>query len=386
MALAVEVFGVTIQHPKKHRTPQESAVVKQERVLPVFKGRGTSANPANRFVRIEYEADPEELNDASAPRTVFYRDATKTAISRNSSPDVGFEFSINPYRGCEHGCIYCYARPTHEYLGLSSGLDFETKVFVKENLPELLARELAKPKWRPAVIAISGVTDPYQPVERRLEITRRCLRVLADFRNPVSVITKNHLITRDVDLLSELASDGAASANVSVTTLDSGLHRVMEPRTSTPARRLEAIERLAAAGVPVGVMVAPVIPGLTDHELPSILTAAAEAGATRAGFIILRLPHGVKELFAEWIETHFPERASKVLGRIREMRGGDLNDSRFGSRMRGEGVFAEQLRSLFDAICERRGLNRNHFELSTAAWKGPLGSRRRSGSAQLNLF
>ncbi len=356
-------------------------------VVPAVAGRGTAMNPASRFVPLEFEPWPEDGEESPSPRTEFLRDATRTAIARNNSPDIGFDFSLNPYRGCEHGCIYCYARPTHEYFGLSGGLDFETKIFVKEDLPELLRKELSSPRWRPATIAISGVTDPYQPVERRLRITRRCIQVLADFRNPVGVISKNHLIARDADLLGEMAADSAACATLSVTTLDTGLQRLMEPRASTPSLRLGAIEKLAAAGVPVGVMVAPVIPGLTDHEIPAILKAAAKAGATRAGFLPLRLPHGVGALFEDWLETHFPDRKSKVLGRIRQVRGGRLNDPRFGSRMRGEGEYVEQLRALFRTTCGRLGLNREDHKLSTRAWRGP--SRLAAGetsAGQLNLF
>jgi DNA repair photolyase len=357
-------------------------------VLPPIKGRGTAQNPPNRFVPLAFEPDAAALDEGPAPRTQFYRDTTRTAITRNNSPDVGFDFSVNPYRGCEHGCIYCYARPTHEYFGLSAGLDFETRIFVKEDAPELLRRELSSPRWRPATIAISGVTDPYQPVERRLEITRRCLRVLADFRNPVSVITKNQLVTRDVDIFSEMAADSAASVNVSVTTLDPALQRLMEPRTSNPANRLRAISTLADAGVPVGVMVAPVIPGLTDHELPGILEAAYEAGARTAGYISLRLPHAVATLFEEWLAAHFPDRKSRVLGRIRGVRNGKLNDPRFGSRMRGEGEYAEQIRALFEVSCAKLGFNRERKRLSVAAWRGPVGAAAATGRAagQLTLF
>jgi DNA repair photolyase len=359
-------------------------------VLPVVHGRGTPNNPKSRFVALEFEPEPELLDgdeeDRPSPRTLFLRDATRTAIARNNSPDVGFDFSVNPYRGCEHGCIYCYARPTHEYFGLSSGLDFETHIFVKEDAPDLLRRELSSPKWRPATIAFSGVTDPYQPIERRLELTRRCLRVLADFGNPVGVISKNHLISRDADILAELAAESAAVATLSVTTLDPALQRRMEPRTSTPARRLAAIEKLAAAGVPVGVMVAPVIPGLTDHEIPAILKAAADAGATSAGFLPVRLPYGVAALFESWLETHFPDRKEKVLGRIREVRGGKLNDPRFGSRMRGEGTYVEQLAALFRTSCEKLGMNRERRKLSTRAWRGPARLSAGDPPAQLSLF
>ncbi|MBI4540352.1 MAG: PA0069 family radical SAM protein [Gemmatimonadetes bacterium] len=274
----------------------------------------------------------------------------------------------------------CYARPTHEYLGLSAGLDFETKIFVKEDAPELLRRSLSSPRWQPQVIAISGVTDPYQPVERRLGLTRRCLEVLAEFRNPVGVVTKNYLVTRDLDVLSELAHHRAASVTLSVTTLDNRLQRVMEPRTSIPARRLAAIQALTRAGIPTGVMVAPVIPGLTDHELPKILEAAAGAGATRAGYVLLRLPYAVASLFETWLAQHFPERKDKVLGRIREMRGGRLYDSRFGARKKGQGPYAEQIARMFAVTCKRLGLNRPASELSIAAFRRP------SAEGQLDIF
>lgn len=357
---------------------------RRAKALPIH-GRGAVSNPANRYVPLEFERDADLEEDEPAPRTLFFRDASRTIIARNNSPDVGFDFSVNPYRGCEHGCIYCYARPTHEYFGLSAGLDFETRIFVKTDAAALLRRELSAPRWRPATVALSGVTDPYQPVERKLELTRSCLRVLADFRNPVGVITKNHLVSRDAEILAELAADGAAAVNLSITTLDPELQRVMEPRTSTPARRLEAIEKLSAAGVPVGVMVAPVIPGLTDHELPAILAAAAAAGARTANFIPLRLPYGVAGLFEEWLEAHFPDRRKKVIGLVKEIRGGKLNDPRFGSRMRGEGEYARQIGALFRATCEKLGLNQRRPKLSVDAWRGPVAARG-AASHQLGLF
>lgn len=345
-----------------------------------IRGRGTVENPANRFERIEYLPEEGEADSAGpGPQTRFYRDTSRSLLAHNESPDVGFEVSLNPYRGCEHGCIYCYARPFHEYLGFSVGLDFETKIMVKEDAPELLRRELMSPRWKPQVIAMSGVTDPYQPAERRFRLTRRCLDVLAEFRNPVGVVTKNHLVTRDTDLLGELAGYGAAVVNLSITTLDPELHRRMEPRTSTPERRLAAVGALSRAGIPVRVMVAPVIPGLTDHEIPSIVSAAARAGASGAGFIMLRLPYGVKDLFQEWLERHYPERKRRVLNRVREVRAGALNDPRFRSRMRGEGVYARQIQALFEASCKKAGLNREPFSLSAEAFRRP-------GGRQLSLF
>ncbi len=347
------------------------------------RGRGAAWNPANRFERLAYVADPEFVawraaggdadagEETSSPQTVLLRDPSRTAITFNQSPDVGFDASLNPYRGCEHGCIYCYARPTHEYLGFSAGLDFETRILVKPDAPELLRRELSAPRWMPQTVAVSGVTDPYQPIERQLGITRRCLAVFAEFRNPVIVVTKSRLVTRDLDLLAELARRRAAAVFVSVTTLDRDLHRIMEPRASLPAGRLDAIAALSAAGIPTGVMVAPVIPGLTDHEIPAILEAAAHAGASRAAHVLLRLPHAVAPLFQGWLDLHFPERKDKVLARIRSLRNGRLNDPRFRTRMRGTGPYADQLHALFDVACRRAGLDSRRAVLSTAAFRRP---------------
>jgi DNA repair photolyase len=342
-------------------------------------GRGAAGNPKNRFERIEVEPDETE-GDEPRPETVYLRDHSRSIIARNDSPDIGFDASINPYRGCSHGCVYCYARSTHEYLGLSAGLDFESRILVKQDAPELLRKELLSSRWNPQVLSMSGVTDPYQPVERRLRITRRCLGVLAEFRNPVIIVTKNYLVTRDLDLLSELASHDAAAVAFSLTTLDDDLRRIMEPRTSRPARRLAAVEKLAAGGIPVGVMTAPVIPGLNDHELPNLLSAAAEAGATFAAYVPVRLPYAVAPLFEDWLARHFPERKDKVLNRIRSMRGGELNDASFGSRMRGEGLFAQHIAQLFSISCRRAGMGEGRFpKLSTAAFRG-------GGGAQPDLF
>ncbi len=343
-------------------------------------GRGAAANPRNRFEKIGVEPDPAETGDEPRPETVYLRDHSRSIVATNNSPDIGFDASINPYRGCSHGCAYCYARPTHEYLGLSAGLDFESKVLVKEDAAGLLRGQLASPRWEPKVLSMSGVTDPYQPVERKLGITRGCLEVLAGFRNPVVVVTKNHLVTRDMDLLSELARYGAAAVAVSLTTLDDDLRRVMEPRTSRPVRRLAAIRKLSEAGIPVGVMTAPVIPALNDHELPNLLAAAAEAGATFAGYVPVRLPGAVAPLFEMWLERHFPDRKEKVLGRIRSMRGGKLNDPGFGSRMKGGGVYAEHISRLFGVSCRRAGIERGRFpKLSTASF-------RKDGGIQPGLF
>jgi DNA repair photolyase len=334
--------------------------------------RGAGFDPANRFAAIHRDADPEsDLDPAEEPlrRTQFIPDRSQTALTRNDSPDVSFTWSVNPYRGCEHGCIYCYARPTHEFLGFSAGLDFESKIVVKHEAPALLRRELAAPGWRPQVIAMSGVTDCYQPIERKLGITRGCLEVLAEFRNPVGLVTKNALVTRDLDVLSELARFNATVVMISLTSLDSDLRAVLEPRTSPPAARLAAIRRLAAAGVPVGVMVAPVIPGLNDHEIPRIIAAAAEAGAQFAGKVVLRLPLAVAPLFEDWLGRHFPDRKEKVLNQVRALRGGRLNDSQFGSRMRGEGPLAEQIAQLFRVACRRAGMADEGPELSTASFR-----------------
>jgi DNA repair photolyase len=500
--------------------------------------RGSAENPANRFERLAYAEDPEFVDDAPddgsgerapALRTRYYRDPSRTLIARNESPDVGFDASINPYRGCSHGCVYClgpdtpvlcadliwrpigelrvgdelvgfdeyprsprharklrrahveaiwwsrkttlrlitrkadvtttaehrwlqhrpewwsrtdrllpgeflhqlgasdvdrirrdgiyrsmpildpepieaiepgpvgdvvdiqtstrtfyaaglathncYARPTHEYLGLSAGLDFESHILVKEDAPALLEKALRAPSWEPEVIAISGVTDPYQPVERKLRITRGCLAVLAKYRNPCSIITKSGLVTRDIDLLRELAEHDAALVNVSITSLDDHVRRVMEPRASPPRERLRAVEALAKAGVPVGVMVAPVVPGITDSEIPALVAAAANAGARTVHKVMLRLPHGVADLFEAWLTRHFPDRVAKVMGRVRAMRGGQRYDSRFFTRQRGEGVYADQIDDLFELSCRKAGVNVDPPKLSTAAFRRPGGEQ-----------
>ncbi len=338
--------------------------------------RAAGSNPPNRFEHLTLERDADwDLEQDPLPRTQFFRDRSSSVISYNDSPDIGFEASLNPYRGCEHGCIYCYARPTHEYLGFSSGLDFETKIMVKEDAPRLLRNELSAPGWVPKVIALSGVTDPYQPVERRLKLTRACLEVLAEFRNPVTVVTKNNLVTRDLDLLAELAGCRAAAVYISLTTLDTELRRILEPRTSPPVARLATITALARAGVPTGVLVAPVIPALTDHEIPAILSAAAAAGATFAAHTLLRLPYAVAPLFEEWLTRHLPGKKDKILHRIRAMRRGKLNNSEFGLRMRGEGIFAGHISQMFHVSCRKAGLPDDASELSTAAFRRPAGSQ-----------
>lgn len=343
-----------------------------------IQGRGAASNPGNRFDRDHYAVTEWDEPEESSSDTVLLKDASRTIIAYNDSPDVGFDASINPYRGCEHGCIYCFARPNHEYLGFSAGLDFETKILVKENAPELLRRELMLASWKPQPLAISGVTDAFQPIERRLKLTRRCLEVLAEFRNPVVIITKSELVVRDVDLISELARYDAALVFVSVTSLRGELACELEPRASQPQRRLAAIEALSAAGIPVGVLVAPVIPGLTDHEMPSILIASRRAGATIAGYVPLRLPFGLAPLFEEWLELHAPLQKDKVLNRVREIRGGRLNDPRYGNRLRGDGEYAGQLKKLFEATCRKLGLNGSRPQLNTEAFRRP--------GSQMTLF
>ncbi len=338
--------------------------------------RGALGNPSNRFAPLHLAADAD-WNPAEdpLPRTQFLKDHSASIIAYNNSPDVGFDASVNPYRGCEHGCVYCYARPTHEYLGFSSGLDFETKIMVKEHAAQLLRAELSAKKWQPQVIAMSGITDCYQPVERKLKLTRACLEVLAEFRNPVAIITKNALVTRDVDVLARLASFQAAAVCLSITTLDAELRSVMEPRTSPARARLAAIRTLAEAGIRVSVNVAPIIPGLNDHEIPAILAAAAAAGATAAGYTLLRLPHANTELFVQWLETHFPQRKDKVLNQLRTMRDGKLYDAAWATRMHGAGIFAEQIKRIFEVARRKAGIKNNQPPLSTAAFRRPGGTQ-----------
>ena len=346
---------------------------------PPLRGGGAVGNPRNRFESIEMVPEPAEIDQVSSPSTQFHTDSSKTIIAYNDSPDVGFDASINPYRGCEHGCVYCYARPTHEYLGFSAGLDFETKIMVKEKAPELLREELSSPKWGSRVLAMSGVTDCYQPIEKRLKLTRRCLEALWEFRNPVVIVTKNFLVTRDIDLLSELARYQCAAVLISLTTLDQKLSGLMEPRASRPDHRLEAIAALSQAGIPVGFLLAPMIPALTDAEAPAIVQTAARAGAGFGSYTPLRLPHAVKSIFESWLEQHYPGKKEKVLNRIRAIRGGKLNDPNFNSRMRGEGIFAEQMAELFRVACKKAGISEQRPRLSTEHFRRPSGS-------QLNLF
>jgi DNA repair photolyase len=339
---------------------------------PLAIGRGAQHNPPNRFERLHVEPDPDaEPDEQPNPRTQFFYDTTQSVLAKNDSPDVGFTWGLNSYRGCEHGCSYCFARPFHEYLGWSSGLDFETKIMVKLRAPELLRAELSAKRWKAEPIAMSGVTDCYQPAERQFKLTRRCLEVCAELRHPIFIITKNALVTRDIDVLSELARYNCIAVHISVTTLDPELGGRMEPRASRPAARLRAIRELSTAGIPVGVMVAPTIPGLTDHEMPAILEAAAEAGAKRAGYVLLRLPHAVKDVFVRWLDDHVPTKKDRILSRVRDLRGGKLYDSAWGKRGRGEGIFAEQLGQMFEVACRRYGLTNDYFALATEHFRKP---------------
>ena len=335
------------------------------------RGRGAQENPASRFeaLRVETDEDAWVDDDPRPLRTTFLRDDTQSVIVRNKSEDLRFDLSVNPYRGCEHGCAYCYARTYHEYLGFSAGLDFESKIVVKKDAPRLLEAALAKPSYRPEMIAMSGVTDCYQPVERKLEITRGCLEVMARFRQPVGLITKNALVARDIDHLAELAKYNAVCVFLSITTLDSKLARILEPRASTPRARLEAMRALADAGVPVGPSAAPMIPAINDSELPAILAAAKEAGASFAMYNMVRLPGAVATVFESWLDRHFPDRKDKVLNRIRDARGGKLNSPSSAERRPGKGEAAGQLRALYHATCRRLGLATHAPELSTASFR-----------------
>lgn len=346
-------------------------------------GRGAGDDPPNRFEATRFDADAEAAADEPPRRlpTVFLPDASQSIISENNSPDIPFRYSLNPYRGCEHGCSYCYARPTHEYLGFSAGLDFETKVLVKERAVELLREALAKPSWSPVPLAMSGVTDPYQPVERQRRITRGLLELLRDCRHPVSLITKNALIERDLDILAAMAGDGLVHAAISLTTLDPVLAREMEPRTSSPAARLRAIRSLSDVGIPVRVMTAPIIPGLTDHEIPNLLEAAAAAGASSSGYVLLRLPGAVEAVFTAWLAEVRPEAEGRVIAKIREARGGDMSDTTFGRRMRGSGERADQIAALFTMFARRYHLDGEPPPPRTDLFVPP-----RPASGQLRLF
>ncbi len=335
-----------------------------DRDRPTAKGRGSQLHPPNRFGVPSYEADfehlehdDEYLESLHNQPTEYIPDRSRSIVTENTSPDVGFRYSINPYRGCSHGCAYCYARPYHEYLGYNAGLDFETKIMVKEDAPQLFREFLCRDTWQPEAIGMSGVTDCYQPAERRFRLTRGCLEVAAEARQPMSIVTKNALILRDLDLLRDMAAARLVHVYLSVTTLDAELVGCMEPRTSRPAARLRAIQELSDAGVPVGVLVAPVIPGLNDSEIPAILEAVRAAGARTAGYVLLRLPLTVAPVFREWLERAQPSRLQKIESRIRDARGGKLNDADFGTRMTGTGVLAEQIRQLFRLFVKKNGFD-----------------------------
>jgi DNA repair photolyase len=352
-----------------------------------LKGRGALSNPAVRFEATSIEKTDdgwqEEEVATSLPEIVL-PDRAKSVITTNSSPDVGFEQSINPYRGCSHGCVYCFARPTHAYLGLSPGLDFETHLFYKDNAVQLLRAELSKRSYQCKPIALGINTDGWQPLERRMMVSRSILAVLAECRHPVSIVTKSTLILRDLDLLQDLARERLVSVMVSITSLDARIKRTLEPRAAAPQARLKVIEQLSAAGVPVGVLVAPVIPALTDHEMEQILEAAQNAGATSAGYVLLRLPHEVKDLFREWLAEHYPDRATHVMSLINQSRGGKDYQSEFGTRMVGTGVFAQLLRARFDIAKRRFGLKKaeHRHELRTDLFRPPAPA---DGQAQMTL-
>ena len=365
----------------------------------VHKGRGAATNMQGRFELQEREVfddggaqaleQGQQWQEPALPRTRVFMEQAKSILTRNASPDVPFNVSLNPYRGCEHGCIYCFARPTHSYLGLSPGLDFETRIYAKENAPELLRRELARPAYRPEPIALGVNTDAYQPVERKLGITRQLLEILHDCQHPLAMITKSSLIERDIDLLASMARRGQAAAAITITTLDPHIARILEPRAAAPARRLRTIRALADAGIPVGVSIAPVIPFITEPDLEKVMQAAAEAGATSASYIVLRLPWEVSPLFQQWLEAHFPDRAQRVMNRVRDMRGGRDYDSSFENRMRGEGLWAQLISQRFHKAARKLGMNqkaRNFGGLDFSAFTPPLSPADAAARAQMNLF
>ncbi len=351
-----------------------------------LKGRGTQLNPAVRFEtqsRDDFDDGWEYRDEAPPPQTTLMRDATRSIITRNDSPDIGFDRSINPYRGCEHGCIYCFARPTHAYLGLSPGLDFETKIVFKPEAASLLEKELSKPGYKPSPVTLGSNTDPYQPVERTLKITRSLLEVLEKFNHPLVIVTKSAGVLRDADILGRMAKLNLVRVYLSITTLDATLARAMEPRAASPSRRLSAVAALTQAGIPTGVLAAPMIPGLNDAELEHILEAAARAGAISAGITLLRLPLELTELFTNWLNTHLPERASHVLSLIRQMRGGKLNDSQFHTRFAGAGPYAELLHKRFTRAARQHGLLTEKFALDITKFAAPNAVKE---VQQLSLF
>ncbi len=348
------------------------------------RGRGATSNATGRYeplARIAFDDGWRSLDELPAFKTTVTVDATRKIIARNDSPDIGFDRSINPYRGCEHGCIYCFARPTHAYLGMSPGLDFESKLFVKPDAAELLEKELSATSYEPRVIAIGTNTDPYQPIERRYQVMRRILEVLDAAGHPVGIVTKSALVLRDLDILARMAQRKLAKVALSVTTLDAALARKMEPRAATPMRRLETLRRLSQAGVPTTVMVAPIIPALNDMEIERILDAAAVAGVKEAGYVLLRLPLEVRDLFREWLEANYPDRADHVFKLIRDTRGGKDYDSTWGKRMKGGGPYAWMIGRRFEMACEKLGLNQSKYTMTTEHFRKP-----KAGAEQLNLF
>ncbi len=359
-----------------------------ESSVPVPRGRGSTSNPANRFLHIVTEPDYEQLEfdedflkQLNRPQTRYFDDTSRTIISENDSPDIPFRYSLNPFRGCLHGCSYCYARPGHEYLGFSAGLDFETRILVKQNAAQLFRDWLTRPRYQCEPVMLSGVTDCYQPIESRLKITRQCIQIAVEARQPISVITKNSLITRDIDLLSELAKQNLTHVAFSINSLDQSLTKVMEPACSAPLSRLNAVRKLATAGIPVHVMVAPIIPGLNDSEIPEVLAAVADAGALSASYIVVRLPLTVEPLFIDWLQHVKPDQAEKVLSRLRSIRGGKLSQSEFGVRMRGTGAMADQISQLFHVTRRRSGLKSSLPPLATDLFQTP-----RNSSGQRFLF
>ena len=358
-------------------------------IIPIrpIKGRGTATNQASRFDSWNRQLDNDYVDDAltagesAEPRKEVTLQNARSIVSRNESPDVPFEQSINPFLGCEHGCVYCYARPSHAYLGLSPGLDFETRIYAKTNAAALLVKELSRPGYVPKLIALGANTDPYQPIERRLEITRSLLRVLSDFNHPVGITTKSALVERDIDILAPMAAKGLVRVFLSVATLDHEIARKLEPRANAPARRIAAIRNLSDSGIPAGVIVAPVIPALTDKDIESVLEAAAAAGACSAGYVMLRLPLEVRDLFVDWLDAHYPMRAKHVMSLVQQMRDGKENDSAFGSRMRGTGKFAELIKQRFDIACRRLELNARNWPVDTVLFMVPG-----AATDQLTLF
>ncbi len=360
-----DLLGVVVEHERR-------------------RGRGAQSNASGRYepvARIAFDDGWQSLDDLPPFKTTVQADATRKIITRNDSPDIGFDRSINPYRGCEHGCVYCFARPTHAYLGLSPGLDFESKLFVKPDAPDLLEKELAAPTYQPKVIAIGTNTDPYQPIERKYGVMRRILEVLERAGHPVGIVTKSALVTRDIDILARMAERKLAKVALSVTTLDAGLARTMEPRAAAPMRRLEALRRLSEAGVPTTVMVAPVVPALNDSEIERILEAAQVAGVKEAGYVLLRLPLEVRDLFREWLMANYPDRYRHVMKLVRDTRDGKDYDSEWGTRMKGTGPYAWMLGRRFEVACERLGLNVARTTLTTQHFRKP-----KPDDAQLSLF